>query len=442
MKNDLNAKNKLKQQEIKLKKEIETYDKLIIKYQNKLIQQEKEQDEELEEDKSNPNNIIDKDQVKIHEQIVIDRNESKTNEEFKEEKVEEDEEVVEAKEITHVTNVAVSSATIDTDDDALSILSSGSLRQLSNTNEQQTQLITDDDFEKIIHEADKNFQLNIQKQLNHEIKEIVVKEQEQSVDELEKRKDNEPIINKTLTGIIIPTLDLESKPQISPKSLTLVKQNINETLFSIKSVDITKESINLFVNLCIDDIYWVLIEHNLTLLNLDPPNLIRQFKFNKNNDNNNEVDIFKEMLFHLIGQLLNDLYLDKYSTTTNSTTIDRQFFKKYLKGPLNKSKAKELIKFKLNDILYTFIDLNNLSNNTNLNYNSKWKLNKYKQENGQQQQIDLIDYLLEMEMRQQEHIWCNYDLELNEAKLSLCDNLFDYLLKDTLNVLKNNLSCF
>jgi hypothetical protein len=55
-----------------------------------------------------------------------------------------------------------------------------------------------------------------------------------------------------------------------------------------------------------------------------------------------------------------------------------------------------------------------------------------------QKRLDLIDQLLDVEMREQDPEWSNYDAEEYEAKIMIADNIFDMILLDTLNCFKLN----
>jgi len=55
---------------------------------------------------------------------------------------------------------------------------------------------------------------------------------------------------------------------------------------------------------------------------------------------------------------------------------------------------------------------------------SKWRMKK---------KYDLVENLLDAEMREDEHEWSNYDQELCEAKSAVADAVFDHLLSDTIS---------
>ena len=65
-----------------------------------------------------------------------------------------------------------------------------------------------------------------------------------------------------------------------------------------------------------------------------------------------------------------------------------------------------------------------------INAKSKWRSGK---------KLDLVDNLLDVEMRDQEHEWSNYELEEYEAKILISNTIFDMILKDTLECMQTNM---
>ena len=95
-----------------------------------------------------------------------------------------------------------------------------------------------------------------------------------------------------------------------------------------------------------------------------------------------------------------------------------------MKGPVNMNEAKLLIRTKLVNLLSN--DLNN--NDLRL---TKWRTQK--------PPLDLVDSILDYEMREQEYEWSNYEPEEYEAKILITNSIFDMILKDTIDCFQVNL---
>ena len=63
-----------------------------------------------------------------------------------------------------------------------------------------------------------------------------------------------------------------------------------------------------------------------------------------------------------------------------------------------------------------------LNTKSEIKAKSKWR---------SQKKLDLVDNLLDGEMREQEHEWSNYELEEYEAKTLISNTIFDIILMDT-----------
>jgi hypothetical protein len=140
---------------------------------------------------------------------------------------------------------------------------------------------------------------------------------------------------------------------------------------------------------------------------------------------------FKQMLLDLVADLLHDLYLENYASEAPlfefvphfKQKSKKKHFNNVIQGPTDVRTAKELIKSKL----FQIIKCENAQ--TTKHKKSKWRMQK---------RLDLIDQLLDVEMREQDPEWSNYDAEEYEAKIMIADNIFDMILLDTLNCFKLN----
>lgn len=55
---------------------------------------------------------------------------------------------------------------------------------------------------------------------------------------------------------------------------------------------------------------------------------------------------------------------------------------------------------------------------------TKWRLQK---------KLDLVDSLLDREMREQDPEWADYEVEEHEAKIIVANTIFDSILQDTID---------
>jgi hypothetical protein len=161
---------------------------------------------------------------------------------------------------------------------------------------------------------------------------------------------------------------------------------------------------------------------------------------------------FKRMLIDLIGELVYDLYVERYELEESLNAfvpclrkrVEKRHFKSVARGPIDLAKAQALVR---NRVL-SLVKLQSVSEEAEAADNarrgglvrggklslpsatvsrSKWKVMK---------KLDLVDTLLDREMREQEYEWSNYDIEEYEAKLLVANTVFDMLLKDTIDGLK------
>jgi hypothetical protein len=176
--------------------------------------------------------------------------------------------------------------------------------------------------------------------------------------------------------------------------------------------------------------------------------------------------IFKRMVLDSVGELLNDLYLERYEKPMRANEFlpklhvmpKKQYFKSIKLAPnslLTLKETKLLIKNKLFEVI-------KLSDESLLEENERAatqasthlvraylqketekqrKLNRLKSKwRTQQKKMDLVDKLLDYEMREQEYEWSNYELEEEEAKLLISNSIFDLILKDTVDIIQTCLN--
>lgn len=228
-------------------------------------------------------------------------------------------------------------------------------------------------------------------------------------------------------------------------------QEVTDKLLELK-IPFSRRKIHYLSDLAIETYFWSLLEKNFPIkliqeelineeneFNINP-NLIEYFKSLDENEENKSIElIFKKMLLDLIAELMHDLYLERYEHLKPmfkyfpglKKNFKKQYFKSHVKGPVSLNETKLVIRQKLTCLL----KLNEINNNNNniLNYNqqvkSKWRLQK---------RLDLVDSILDSEMRDQEYEWSNYEMEEYEAKTLITNSIFDLVLKDTIECFQLN----
>lgn len=225
----------------------------------------------------------------------------------------------------------------------------------------------------------------------------------------------------------------------------------------IYNIPITSEKITSLCNQAIEDYYWKRMDDLKSLLVTDydvtNEDDLKGY-FEETSVENKEAELnFKKMLLDLVGELLYDLYLERYDSPKAISlflpgfrkTSKKTHFKSMFRGPNDLEVVKKLINEKAMQLLFktttttttTIQDTNTFNGEKKeglLSSRSKWR---------SQKRMDLVDSLLDREMREQEQEWSNYEIEEYEAKLLVANTVFDMILKDTvqcfqLNLLKRN----
>jgi hypothetical protein len=288
----------------------------------------------------------------------------------------------------------------------------------------------------------------------------------QRAEEEEEREDEgeDLDLETTSSKILIPAIDL-SLDEESAASSTLTSR-LRESKEIVKepvlNVPFTKVKLERLTDMAIENFFWSKIENKENIVNMNSANLLSEPKlqtfFQSEADSPNstvetqaksleQLDMevsFKQMLLDLIGELINDLYLENYDTPQQiseflpgiKTSLKKQHFRSNPKGPRSVADTKVLVKekllriFKLNTEASSIpVNNNNMSATSRKYTKSKWR---------SQKPLDLVDSLLDSEMREQEHDWSNYDQEEHEAKLLISNTIFDIILKDTIECFQIN----
>lgn len=192
-----------------------------------------------------------------------------------------------------------------------------------------------------------------------------------------------------------------------------------------------------FDNLTMDNIYNVFDE-----LMKEWPSLVLE------HNKIGELTAYDEITFDLVKEFIYDLYRENFEEKKSLSNflpefkrvIRKNFFKNITSAPTDTSRSKKLIIEKINGLIKP-IEANaenypfKLEKNRDYNADkkSKWRIQK---------RLDLVDTILDKEMREDEHEWSNYEQEEIEAKLLMSDIIFESLLNDTLSLFSINVKHF
>lgn len=282
-------------------------------------------------------------------------------------------------------------------------------------------------------------------------KQTDLKETDAFDDELNNNK------NQNNFRIHIPTIDLSNDDDDGSLQKTARINDSNDSTELDKKIiykiPYTKEKIANLCDLAIEGYYWNQLQINSNLKIKTDIDLmkLKEYELNEffqptlieNNDSSNNEEVknekdseiefkFKRMLIDLIGELLLDLYIEKYVSPELVSELlpgikrypKRLYFKSIISSAsMNKIQVKEIIRSKVLQLLRLDTHENDLANRKTIT-KSKWR---------SQKRLDMVDALLDSEMREQEHEWANYEYEEYEAKLLISNTIFDMLLKDAID---------
>ena len=250
--------------------------------------------------------------------------------------------------------------------------------------------------------------------------------------------------------------------QYEEESLSNRSSKLQETTDKLIELKIpyNKKIIDYLSDLAIADYFWQRINNKLEVKNIQEDlftdenelvfhdSLTEYFKTNievsNDSEENDEIKstkhiemVFKKMLLDLIAELVHDLYLERYENEKSickympgmRKAIKKQYFKSFVKGPKQIKEAQLIIKNKLNNLL-KLKETSNADFKSSTHLKSKWH---------SQKRLDLVDSILDSEMREQEYEWSNYEQEEYEAKILISNTIFDMILKDTLDCFQFNI---
>jgi hypothetical protein len=295
--------------------------------------------------------------------------------------------------------------------------------------------------------------------INSEDEEEEEEEDEKKHEDEEKDSEDENKIQKIETDtniIFIPSIDLslDDYDEDDPFKPSTGKSKLNEKnkpTVNPLLVPYSIEKVGSLCDLVVDKYYWKKVQANTFPGEMDKATLnSNEFVLessssvvdlpaakmsNKTVEEVREIERnFKKMLFDLVGELVLDLYLEKFEQKKAVSSFFPEFkigaaksyFKGLQKGPTDLETSKKLIKEKIFEILKLKpkeARLSELAKKPPPQMKSKWRT---------QRKLDNVDTLLDREMREQEFEWSNYEKEEYEAKSQLTSTIFDILLKDTI----------
>jgi hypothetical protein len=292
--------------------------------------------------------------------------------------------------------------------------------------------------------------------------------------------------NQDKFKIHIPTIDLSNEDDDSGSGLKSARSSAtpdlnNESLTTKKiqfKIPFKREKISFLCELAVGNFYFEraetgqpLIIDQTTFDQTDLKNCDQLSEFfafnsndysinndetlnpNKSSDNNNTSENqedsvqsvefkFKRMLFDLIGELMTDLFIEKYQSPEVVSEFlpavkrysKKRYFKSVKSSEMSIENVSQLVKSKVMQLL----KLDGQSDEFGSVESAGQKRQVTKSKWRSQKRLDLVDSLLDSEMREQEHEWANYEFEEYEAKLLISNTIFDVLLKDTIDCFQLN----
>ncbi|XP_077986378.1 centrosome-associated protein 350-like [Glandiceps talaboti] len=132
---------------------------------------------------------------------------------------------------------------------------------------------------------------------------------------------------------------------------------------------------------------------------------------------------YKDMVFHLTGEVFKDIYCEDYNTNRPSWMKPKRVIRKYYHKPKPPDSYSELDTIVRENVLY-LLGLQRKPQSDLISL--KW-INKKKK--------DHVDEILTEELREEEPEWVNYDDDELAVKMQLADSIMESLLTDTIMVL-------
>ncbi|RNA27705.1 hypothetical protein BpHYR1_018258 [Brachionus plicatilis] len=241
--------------------------------------------------------------------------------------------------------------------------------------------------------------------------------------------------------IPIPPIDLDQDFEEDGKQKKATDGVDESAKPVVLNVPFEREKVSLLVDQAIHNYYWKHLASLQTLLETNSANEASNLydeqsleEFFKPEAQFKESELsFKKMVLDLTGELMYDLYLEKFEQADvvseylpgHLRPLRKKHFRSYLRGPGDLAKVKELVGRKVLDLFKLGPEKENRDK-----ARSKWRIQK---------KLDLVDGLLDVEMREQEHEWSNYEIEEYEAKLLISNSVFDLVLKDTIYCVQSTL---
>lgn len=257
-------------------------------------------------------------------------------------------------------------------------------------------------------------------------------------EEHESEQPDDDLMSTQNIKIPIPPIDLDEDLDEDGKPKKM-NESQNESKPVVLNVPYEREKVTHLVDQAIQNYYWKhlnnlkqVLETNSKSTSLYDEKSLDEF-FRPDADFKEPESSFKKMILDLTGELMYDLYLERFEQADvvseflpgHLRPLKKKHFKSYLKGPSDLTRVKDLVGKKVLDLFKLSADKEN-----KMKVKSKWRIQK---------KLDLVDGLLDVEMREQEHEWSNYEIEEYEAKLLISNSVFDLILKDTIDCVQSTI---
>jgi len=237
--------------------------------------------------------------------------------------------------------------------------------------------------------------------------------------------------------IYIPSINLSDDETEGGNSRSV---KLKEKAACLK-VPYKKEKIDRLTDLAVERFFWKRLERGGPMQVVAGDEECEELvEFFASADGEDEVAVnFKRMLLDLMGELLHDLYLERYEEAKSVSSyfpgikrsLKKVHFKSVVRGPSGMPEAQRLVRGRISEVLKLAVSTESfLDKKPEISAKSKWRSGK---------KLDLVDNLLDGEMREQEHEWSNYEVEEYEAKILISNTIFELILKDTVDCVQSAL---
>lgn len=470
---------KIKEKEEQLRKKIESYDHKLEKIKSALNQQEKKKNDDKREKIKEDNQVLNSlsssstsdDGRSSLESEKQTKSGPKYEEDFESEKMPSEKKKIQDEEKSTVSEISEdlmgntisqnnmkldgieddnSTSLNSSTDTQILILGSSRLAKERENSENEIKKFRQEDMaiqaflktylDQIIEQMIEIKNMKNSKLIAEEYRETMEElDEEGSVEEIVdiEQLDHDQLMSTQKIKIPIPPIDLDEDFDENRKANNSENEISKPVVFN---VPYEREKVALLVEHAIQNYYWKHLNNLKTVLETNSANESADLLFDEKSleeffkpetEFKQAEFCFKKMILDLTGELVYDLYLERFEKAEvvseflpgHLRPLKKKHFKSFVRGPGNMEKVKELVGKKVLDLFKLNAEKQNRDK-----IRSKWRIQK---------KLDLVDGLLDVEMRQQEHEWSNYEIEEYEAKLLISNSVFDSLLKDTIDCVQS-----